>query len=156
MRRLSIIFIFVLASVFSVAQHYPFKHYSIEDGLAQSQVLSIHQDRNSYMWYGTNGGGVSKFDGNKFKTYTEADGLVNNVVFSIIEDKKGKIYFGTNKGLSIYDGEKFTNYSTNAGLKNERIFWLFIDKKSVFGFVPLKGPINLMEKFFYLLQKAQP
>ncbi|OFY86383.1 MAG: hypothetical protein A3F72_11325 [Bacteroidetes bacterium RIFCSPLOWO2_12_FULL_35_15] len=119
-----IVFLFLCftTSTFVKAQTYDFRNFNVEDGLAQSQVLSICQDRNGNLWFGTNSGGVSKYDGNKFTNFTENDSLVNNVVFSITELKNGSILFGTNGGLSVYNGKKFTNYTEKNGLPHNRVF----------------------------------
>ncbi|MBS1634692.1 MAG: SpoIIE family protein phosphatase [Bacteroidetes bacterium] len=111
--------------VFSITawgQTFNFKNYNTEQGLPQSQVLSITQDSKGNMWFGTNSGGVGKFDGNKFTTYTDNDGLVNNVVFSILEARDKRMVFGTNRGISVYNGFYFKNYTEKQGLKNSRVF----------------------------------
>ena len=69
------------------------------------------QDHKGNMWFGTNGGGASKFDGNKFTTISDNDGLINNVVFSIIENHKNQMVFGTSKGISVFNGINFKNYN---------------------------------------------
>jgi ligand-binding sensor domain-containing protein len=58
----------------SFSQHYNFKNYSVEDGLAQSQVYSFCQDKKGNLWIGTVGGGVSKYDGLTFVNYTIKEG----------------------------------------------------------------------------------
>ena len=45
------------------------------------------------MWFGTQGGGVSRFDGRTFKNYTTADGLAHDSVWSIVEDRSGQLWF---------------------------------------------------------------
>lgn len=112
----------LFAKFSAVAQTYDFRNFSVDDGIAQSQVLSMCQDRHGNIWFGTNSGGVSRYDGNKFVTFTENDSLINNVVFSIHELKNGKILFGTNGGLSIYDGKKFKNLTEKNGLPHNRVF----------------------------------
>lgn len=104
------------------AQTYDFRNYNVEDGLAQSQVLSMCQDRYGNIWFGTNAGGVSKYDGNKFVSYTENDSLINNVVYSIAEIKNGNLLFGANGGLSVFDGKKFKNFTDKNGLSHNRVF----------------------------------
>jgi len=46
-------FLFLTCCQKSFSQNYNFKHYNIGDGLAQSQVLKIYRDDNSYLWLGT-------------------------------------------------------------------------------------------------------
>jgi hypothetical protein len=42
-----------------------FEHLNVEDGLAQETVLAIAQDRDGFMWFGTQNG-LSRFDGYRF------------------------------------------------------------------------------------------
>ena len=46
-----------------------FKSYSIEDGMPVSTVLTMIQDSRGYLWLGTQGGGVSRFDGYSFSNF---------------------------------------------------------------------------------------
>jgi ligand-binding sensor domain-containing protein/serine phosphatase RsbU (regulator of sigma subunit) len=115
----------------SFSQTYDFRNFNVEDGLAQSQILSMCQDRFGNIWFGTNSGGVSKYDGNKFSTLSENDSLVNNVVFSISELKNGELIFGTNGGISIYNGKRFRNYTDKHGLPHNRVFKAIQDNEGV-------------------------
>lgn len=113
------------------SQTYNLKNYNTEEGLPQSQVLSIYQDFRGNMWFGTNNGGVGKYDGNQFKTINDNDGLINNVVFSIIENEKKELLFGTSKGLCVFNGIQYKNYNEKNGLKNPWIFKLAKDKSKI-------------------------
>ncbi|MES2592652.1 MAG: two-component regulator propeller domain-containing protein [Bacteroidota bacterium] len=108
-------------------QTYDFSNYTVESGLSQSQILSVFQDDDGVMWFGTNGGGITKYDGNSYEYITDKDGLADNVVFSIVKDKKGRILIGTNNGLSVFDGKYFKNYTTQNGLNHNRIYTIFFD-----------------------------
>lgn len=119
-----------LLALGAFSQSYNFKNYNLEQGLPQSQVLSVFQDSRGYMWFGTNSGGVARFDGNKFTTLTANDGLVDNVVFSITE-LNNQLFFGTSKGLSIYNGLQIKNIGPKDGLKNAFIYKLVKDDNSV-------------------------
>lgn len=97
-------------SQLSHAQQFNFKRYSVDDGLAQSQVFAMIEDCRGNLWMGTRGGGISCFDGLNFKTYTTKDGLVNNYIYCLYEDHKKNIWIGTNNGLSSFNGLRFQNY----------------------------------------------
>jgi len=85
------------------AQQYNFSWYTIENGLPQSQVYALFQDSKGYLWIGTYGGGLCRYDGNTFVTFTSRDGLGNDRIYSIMEDSKGNIWIGMDSGgLSKY------------------------------------------------------
>ena len=87
--------------------------YSVGDGLAQSQVYAMLEDSRGYIWMGTRGGGISRFDGQKFKTFSTQHNLINNYISALYEDKSGNIWIGTNDGISIYNGISFENIRIN-------------------------------------------
>ncbi|MCX6335398.1 MAG: SpoIIE family protein phosphatase [Bacteroidia bacterium] len=118
MARKFLIFFFILnlfaSALFS--QQYFFRKYSAEEGLSQSSVYCLLQDSRGYIWMGTDGGGLARFDGNRFETFTVANGLTDNIIRSLFEDSNGNIWIGTQKGLTIYDGAVFTPVTKEMGL----------------------------------------
>ena len=75
-------------------------------------VRSILEDKRGNLWFGTYGGGVSKYDGKCFTNFTEKEGLINNVVLSILEDKWGNLWFGTyGGGVATMMVKSFTNFT---------------------------------------------
>jgi ligand-binding sensor domain-containing protein/serine phosphatase RsbU (regulator of sigma subunit) len=108
-----------------------FKFFDISQGLSSSYVACMLQDKNGNIWFGTKGGGVSKYDGSEFISYTEKQGLPNNFVVSIAEDKNGNIWFGTDGGGACkYDGQSFTIFSEAEGLINNAVWSMLSDSKS--------------------------
>jgi signal transduction histidine kinase/CheY-like chemotaxis protein/ligand-binding sensor domain-containing protein len=103
------------------AQHYCFRTYGPEQGLAQSQVMALHQDRRGYVWMGTWGGGLSRFDGFSFTNYTTRDGLVGNMIRSIAEGPDSTLWIGTTGGLARFDGMSFRNYTETDGLTGKQV-----------------------------------
>ena len=100
-----------------------FKNYSSDNGLALDAVNCGIIDQRGHLWFGTNGGGVSRFDGETFTTYSNVEGLADNTVRTIFEDSKGIIWFGTiGVGISSFDGYSFTTYSTTEGLINDYVY----------------------------------
>ena len=51
------------------------RNYDTLDGLVHNDVNSIHRDPDGVMWFGTKGGGVSRYDGKEFINLTTEDGL---------------------------------------------------------------------------------
>ncbi|MFH1320360.1 MAG: two-component regulator propeller domain-containing protein [Bacteroidota bacterium] len=136
----------ILSLKTSFSQTYNFDNFSVEDGLVQTQVLSICQDSKGYIWFGTNSGGISIYDGNKFSSLTKSDGLVDNVVYSIIEGKNGKMFIGTTGGLSVYDGHGFTNYTETDGLPDNMVFAVLEDaENNIVWLATTKGIAKLVE-----------
>ncbi len=119
--------IFLLKCFLSYSQSFNFKNYNTEQGLPQSQVLSVFQDHKGYMWFGTNSGGAAKFDGNTFSVFNTNTGLIDNNIFAIVENKNNEIIFGTSKGVCVYNGTNFKTYSEKDGIKNPLIYSLAND-----------------------------
>ena len=102
-------------------QNYNFNTYSLKDGLIQSNVNSIIQDKAGYMWFATDGG-LSKFDGQKFSNYSTSNGLSETSITSICEDNSGNLWIGHSLGkLSVYDGKEFKKVPLNTPEKVVRI-----------------------------------
>ena len=86
-----------------------FTRLTVQDGLSQSWVISIYQDKYGFMWFGTNEG-LNKYDGYNFTVYknnTEDKSTIsNNGISSIYEDTKGNLWIGTENGVNLYDRNK--------------------------------------------------
>ncbi len=118
--------ILICSPIFS--QRYNIQAIGVEQGL-QSQVLTIFQDSRGFLWFGTNGGGVSRYDGKAFVHYTTSQGLSSNKVRAIAEDKNGHLWFGTDGGgIDRFDGKNFFQFTTKNGLVNNDVKTILCDK----------------------------
>src|SRR6185437_8538531 len=90
--------LFLCISYSSYAQEYSYTHYDIADGLAGSVVYCITQDKDGFIWTGTETG-VSRFDGTHFKTFTVADGLPDIEVLEMFGDSKGRVWMAHSGSL---------------------------------------------------------
>lgn len=62
------------------------------------------QDQDGYIWVGTFGGGLYRYDSRDLKRYSTSSGdLTGNNVTSLYEDQHGIIWIGTLSGLNRYD-----------------------------------------------------
>ena len=78
----------------SIAQEYAYAHYGLGEGLAGSTVYCVTQDKDGFMWIGTETG-VSRFDGTHFKNITTRDGLPDLEVVQLFCDSRGRVWMGT-------------------------------------------------------------
>lgn len=100
------------------AQKVNFRHYTSAEGLPQSQVHGVQQDRFGYMWFATYGG-LTSFNGKEFRTYTKEDGLSSNSVLDIAQDGKGGLLIATSRGLCVMEAAKFRCFRASDGLVND-------------------------------------
>jgi len=120
-----------------------FTTYNTEQGLALNSIACGYTDKKGNLWFGTFGGGVSRYDGKSFANFTSAQGLANNIIYSIVEDKAGNIWFGTSGGgVSRYDGKSFTSLTTAQGLSNNTVWSILQDKKGNLWFGTSGGGVS--------------
>ena len=84
------------------AQHLGYKRYTVDDGLVQSEVVSIFQDSRGFIWTGTKFG-VSRFDGNTFVTRFDSLGILKAAVRYINELSDGSIIAASTFGYVIFE-----------------------------------------------------
>jgi signal transduction histidine kinase/ligand-binding sensor domain-containing protein/AraC-like DNA-binding protein/ActR/RegA family two-component response regulator len=111
--------------LFAQKQRINFRYISDKEGLSQSPVASVLQDKQGYVWVG-NWSGLSRYDGTTFKNFRHTDtttsSISHNRINKIYEDKRGSLWIGTGGGLNLYhkNTEKFTQIglSTDKGGSN--------------------------------------
>ncbi|WP_181308565.1 two-component regulator propeller domain-containing protein [Rufibacter sp. XAAS-G3-1] len=110
---------------------FSFRHFSISDGLSQSSVISVAQDQNGLMWFGTRDG-LNKYDGHTFTQYKHnkqnTTTISNNDITKVVADSKGDLWIGTFHGLNRYDyrQDKFIRFyhrkGAAAGLSDNHVW----------------------------------
>ena len=80
------------------AYNFRFEHISIEQGLSQSSVNAILQDRQGFLWFATQDG-LNRYDGYEFEIFQsipgESNSLSHNYILSLTEDQQGNLWIGT-------------------------------------------------------------
>ena len=105
---------------------FSFKIFEFEKGnpnsLRNNTVLCMAEDNNGFLWIGTFGGGLNRYDpkGNQFLSFTEKDGLPNNVIYGILIDEKNNLWCSTNRGLTRFNPENKSvrNFDEDDGLQS--------------------------------------
>ncbi|NHZ63169.1 GAF domain-containing protein [Massilia sp. CCM 8694] len=94
-----------------------FEHIGLEQGLSQESVQSILQDRQGFMWFGTQAG-LNRYDGYRMTVFkndpADPDSIADNYISASFEDDQGRLWFGTKGGLIRYDRatRKFIRYAS--------------------------------------------
>lgn len=105
-----LIFYFLISGSGKVlAQEPSYRVFETREGLTNENVYYAFQDKEGYIWFGTEGG-VSRFDGEEFENFTTQEGLSDNDVLSIHEDSFGRLWFLTYSGQPTFlqEGEFHT------------------------------------------------
>ena len=111
---LFILFFFVCTVLHSTSSYYT---YSISDGLSNSTIKAIYQDKMGYMWFGTKDG-INRFDGNEIRTYRsdvqQRNAVFNNDITFIAGDENGYMWIGSFNGIELFDlyTEEFLSLDT--------------------------------------------
>src|ERR1700743_2360913 len=117
---LTIVFL-ISISYSAYSQEYSYTHYDITDGLAGSVVYCIAQDKQGFIWTGTETG-VSRFDGTHFKTYTVADGLPDIEILQLFGDSRGRVWMAPfRKTICYYYQGKIHNQENDSLLRRIRL-----------------------------------
>lgn len=108
-------------------------------------VTSIMEDSEGNMWFGRDGYGACKYDGQTFVHFTRKEGLNSNNVQSIKEDRNQHVWIGTRVaekdnaesrarygqgGLNKFDGEKMIQFPEIEGLSENDVYTLYIDRQN--------------------------
>lgn len=80
---------------------------SIKEGISKVGVSTIIQDHKGYVWMGTNGVGLYRYDGIDYTYYkhilNDATSISSSLVYCSYLDKTNRLWFGTEEGLNVYD-----------------------------------------------------
>ncbi|WP_282123318.1 two-component regulator propeller domain-containing protein [Algibacter mikhailovii] len=87
-----------------------YKFVSIKKGISKVGVFTITQDDSGFIWLGTNGSGLYRFNGIDYDSYkhvlNDSTSISSSLVYASYLDNKKRLWFGTEEGLNLYDKEK--------------------------------------------------
>ncbi len=132
-----------MASFPGRSQSVYYEHYGVKNGLGQSQVSAMVQDAHGFVWIGTHGGGLTRFDGRRFRDFRIEDGLLSNDIYDILLSDN-KLIIATIRGISSFDLSTYefqTLYESG-----EAVLKLAQDKLSGFCFLEGYYKLNRFDK----------
>lgn len=117
-RSIYVFFVILLISsaVYPQFRPYKFKRITLEDGLSQSSVGRIFEDKQGFIWISTEDG-LNRYDGSAIKVYrhnpSDSNSIMSSWVGGFLEDKKGNLWMMPfSNGLVMYDrkSDSFRNF----------------------------------------------
>jgi hypothetical protein len=133
MRRLFLLVPFCFCAALAAAQaplHFTpvFRQYTTNDGLPSNEVFAIEQDRQGYMWFGTNHG-VCRFNGYTFERFPDTLQSNYTAVLSaaMMEDSCGRMWWVDFQGRVFYhENRRIVSWAHNDTLAKLRSKFRFI------------------------------
>lgn len=89
-------------------------------------ISTIFEDNNGFLWLGTNGEGLNKFDPIKgtIEHFTVKESIAENEIFSILQDHDKNLWIATEKGICKFNpqSKKARSFTSSKGIKNNHFY----------------------------------
>ncbi len=131
--------------------HFKFNNIGAEQGLINPYVLNIVQDKQGFIWVGTQNG-LYRYDGYQFKPFKhnpqDPTSLSDNYIEKLYLDSKGQLWLSTRNGLNLLNRQlltfkRFMHQPNNpTSLSHHRVMEIAEDQNGLFWVATLGGGIN--------------
>jgi len=102
-------------SLTAIAQQYSFRHYGAAEGLQNMAILSLAQDRDGYIWAGSEGG-LYRYDGTRFRLMGPAEGMpCATEIHTLYVATDGALWTNACNQIFRFDGQIFHSVARPAG-----------------------------------------
>lgn len=103
--------------------------FTRKEGLANEYVFAILVDSRGYKWFGTNGGGVTRYRAGQWRTFFPLHGLADYWVYALTEAADGTLWIGTWAGANQLDVGKAQFTTFHDELVNEWVYGVDVDTR---------------------------
>lgn len=126
-----------------------YRNITMNDGLAANAVRNIVQDRNGFIWFGTDNG-LCRYDGVKVQHYRINELGGNQYISSLLVTDDG-LYVGTEKGVFLlsFERQSFEKQDldihsavTSMTLDKEGVLWISTLGQGVWQMIQKTGKVN--------------
>ena len=143
---------------------YTYRQITMNDGLAANAVRNIVQDKNGYIWFGTDNG-LCRYDGRRVLPFRIAELGINQYISALVACDEG-LYAGSAKGvffvdfahqtitklpMDIHSTVTYLSLDKEGGLwvsTMEQGVWLYMPKTGDFKQYNIKTPGNAVAQVF--------
>jgi ligand-binding sensor domain-containing protein len=154
-RLIAIVLVLLFGSnqfAYASLDDYVVKQWHTQDGLASQSLKNIVQDKQGYLWVGSQFG-LSRFDGHRFTNFNvnNSDFLPSNAINSLLVDKQGYLWIGTDNGLVKYapGNNTYQRFNINGSVRdiaqdNNGRIWIAADSLYIYSSQKLKTISQLL------------
>jgi signal transduction histidine kinase/ligand-binding sensor domain-containing protein len=144
MKRISITLYYCLSClIYSFGQDFNIERYTVFEGLPNSNIVPLFEDRLGYLWIGSLNG-LARFDGKDFNAFPEFDALSGRHINSIAENKYGYKLIAGPRGLFQFNGKSLMRISGNEELPERNIIDHFATIKDSIFFLTSESHLGLI------------
>lgn len=126
---------FLCSALWAQAQSFPMVQYATREGLGNSIVYRVYQDKKGLLWLSTDNG-LTRFDGQHFKNFTARDGLRASYIFGLTENDTSMLISTFGGGIQFLKGAQIDSVASIAPevaypisvLHHDNTLWI-IDRK---------------------------
>ena len=127
-----------MISGYARTQQLFFSHLTRENGLVNNRVNTIFQDKQGYIWIGTQSG-LQRYDGTRFINYLadlhDSTALQNDWISTIFEDSRNRLWIGTDRGSTFIFNRATASFKDAGTIKDNpgrklKGVWHFCEDKS--------------------------
>jgi signal transduction histidine kinase/ligand-binding sensor domain-containing protein len=122
-----------------------FHSYSEKQGLANSCVFSLAEDRNGDILIGTFGGGIFRYRKGQFTVFVKEDKLTDRVAVAILPARDGSLWIAYSDGVRRIQDGQVREFTTADGLSSDKVLSAYMDGHGVI-WVETTGGIDRWEK----------
>ena len=101
----------------------------IDPALAQFPTFTAAEDRNGHLWFGTAGGMLLKYDGERLVRYDDRGQLPPQPIHALYVDEGNILWIATADGLAVKEGEKIRVITEAEGLVDDLVVQLVEDDR---------------------------
>ena len=134
-----------------------FESYTINEGLSQGFISDVLQDRQGFMWFGTNDG-LNKYDGYTFTVFrhnpADINSLAGDDISCLFEDSQQRLWIGVQgKGIDVFDpgrnSFKHIRQADSGEMRSDFVLGIYEDKTGAFWIRSRAGIDRLEWKMYY-------
>jgi ligand-binding sensor domain-containing protein/signal transduction histidine kinase len=132
-----------------------FRTFGEKDGLANTCVWSLAEDRRHNIWIGTYGGGLFRYESGAFTQYTIEQGFASRIVFQITVAQDDSLWIATPNGVSHIQDGRIRNYTPADGLSSTRVLAIHQDRSGTIWAATQAGVDRLVSDHFQPVPSKQ-